>query len=133
LLRRFFRMARSYRVSVNGKSYDVVVEELGAPTSAPSSPVPAAVPAPTATVSPAPAPAQAVAAGGTRITAPMPGKIWKMHVREGDTISDGQLVLVLEAMKMENEIFAPTGGKILQINCKEGDSVNTGDVLVVIG
>jgi biotin carboxyl carrier protein len=63
----------------------------------------------------------------------MPGKIWKLHVREGDTVAEGQLVLVLEAMKMENEIFAPAGGKIVQVNCKEGDSVNTGDVLVVIG
>jgi biotin carboxyl carrier protein len=63
----------------------------------------------------------------------MPGKIWKLPVREGDTVTEGQLVLVLEAMKMENEIFAPTGGKITSVNCKEGDSVNTGDVLLVIG
>jgi glutaconyl-CoA decarboxylase len=63
----------------------------------------------------------------------MPGKIWKLHVREGDSISEGQLALVLEAMKMENEIFSPASGKILQLNCKEGDSVNTGDVLLVIG
>jgi glutaconyl-CoA decarboxylase len=62
----------------------------------------------------------------------MPGKIWKLHVREGDTVAEGQLVLVLEAMKMENEIYAPANGRIAQINCKEGDSVNTGDVLVVI-
>jgi glutaconyl-CoA decarboxylase len=63
----------------------------------------------------------------------MPGKIWKLPVREGDTVAEGQLVLILEAMKMENEIFAPAGGKVLQINCKEGDSVNTGDTLLVIG
>ncbi|MDR1137171.1 MAG: biotin/lipoyl-binding protein [Synergistaceae bacterium] len=129
-------MARSYRVSVNGKSYDVVVEELG--VSAPVSPAPAAVapPAPAAAPAVAAAPVSAAApvpAGGTQIIAPMPGKIWKMHVREGDVISDGQLVLVLEAMKMENEIFASAGGKIVQINCKEGDSVNTGDVLVIVG
>jgi glutaconyl-CoA decarboxylase len=62
----------------------------------------------------------------------MPGKIWKLHVHEGDTVTEGQLVLILEAMKMENEIFAPVGGKITQILCKEGDSVNTGDALVVI-
>jgi glutaconyl-CoA decarboxylase len=62
----------------------------------------------------------------------MPGKIWKMHVREGDVVTEGQLVLILEAMKMENEIFAPIGGRVASINCKEGDSVNTGDVLVVI-
>jgi glutaconyl-CoA decarboxylase len=63
----------------------------------------------------------------------MPGKIWKLPVREGDTVTEGQLVLILEAMKMENEIFAPVGGKIVQVSCKEGDSVNTGDVLLVIG
>jgi biotin carboxyl carrier protein len=63
----------------------------------------------------------------------MPGKIWKLPVKEGDTVAEGQLVLILEAMKMENEIFAPVGGKIAQVNCKEGDSVNTGDVLLVIG
>jgi glutaconyl-CoA decarboxylase len=62
----------------------------------------------------------------------MPGKIWKMHVREGDAVTEGQLVLILEAMKMENEIVAPLGGRVASINCKEGDSVNTGDVLVVI-
>jgi glutaconyl-CoA decarboxylase len=63
----------------------------------------------------------------------MPGKIWKLHVREGDSINEGQLALVLEAMKMENEIFSPATGTVKQINCKEGDSVNTGDVLLVIG
>jgi glutaconyl-CoA decarboxylase len=62
----------------------------------------------------------------------MPGKIWKLPVKEGDSVTEGQLVLVLEAMKMENEIFAPAGGKVIQVNCKEGDSVNTGDTLLVI-
>jgi biotin carboxyl carrier protein len=62
----------------------------------------------------------------------MPGKIWKMHVKEGDVVSEGQLVLVLEAMKMENEIFAPAGGTVAQVCFREGDSVNTDDVLVVI-
>jgi glutaconyl-CoA decarboxylase len=63
----------------------------------------------------------------------MPGKIWKMHVAEGDSVEEGQLVLVLEAMKMENEIFASAAGTVSQVCCKEGDSVNTGDTLVVIG
>ena len=129
-------MARSYRVSVNGKSYDVVVEELGTPTA--SAPVPAPIPAPAAatpTAAPTPIPAaapKAAPARGSQITCPMPGKIWKLNVREGDAVEEGQLVLVLEAMKMENEIFSPVKGQITFINCKEGDSVNTGDVLVVI-
>jgi glutaconyl-CoA decarboxylase len=63
----------------------------------------------------------------------MPRKIWKLHVREGDAIAEGQLTLVLEAMKMENEIFSPATGTVTRINCKEGDSVNTGDVLLVLG
>jgi glutaconyl-CoA decarboxylase len=63
----------------------------------------------------------------------MPGKIWKLHVKEGDSVTDGQLVLILEAMKMENEIYSPATGKITQLRCKEGDSVNTGDVLAVVG
>ncbi|MDR3076732.1 MAG: biotin/lipoyl-binding protein [Synergistaceae bacterium] len=131
-------MAHSYRVSVNGKSYDVVVEEMGAAAAqapAAAAPVVAApAAAPAAVSAPAAAPKKAAApAGGSQISSPMPGKIWKLHVREGDTVAEGQLVLVLEAMKMENEIFAPAGGKIVQVNCKEGDSVNTGDVLVVIG
>ena len=129
-------MARSYRVSVNGKSYDVVVEELGAPAA--PAPTPMSAPAPVAaapTPAPTPTPAEppkAAPAGGAQITCPMPGKIWKLNVREGDAVEEGQLVLVLEAMKMENEIFSPAKGQIAQINCKEGDSVNTGDVLVVI-
>ena len=132
-------MARSYRVSVNGKSYDVVVEELGTPAvtvpmAAPvPAPAPAAAPAPAVAAAPAPAAApKAAPAGGTQIICPMPGKIWKLNVREGDAVEEDQLVLVLEAMKMENEIFSPVKGQIAQINCKEGDSVNTGDVLVVI-
>ena len=132
-------MAHNYRVTVNGKSYDVTVEEMGAaapmPAAAAPTPAPATAAAAPAPAAPAPAPAEApkaAPAGGTQITCPMPGKIWKLHVREGDTVAEGQLVLVLEAMKMENEIFAPAGGKIAQINCKEGDSVNTDDVLVVI-
>jgi len=134
-------MARIYRVSVNGKSYDVVVEEIGTPASpipgtasAPIVPVHAPAPAaaaPMSAATPAEAP-KAVPAGGIQITCPMPGKIWKLNVREGDAVEEGQLVLVLEAMKMENEIFSPAKGQIAMINCKEGDSVNTGDVLVVI-
>ncbi len=55
------------------------------------------------------------------------------EAKQGDAIAEGQLVLILEAMKMENEIYAPVGGTITSVNCKEGDSVNTGDVLLVIG
>ena len=140
-------MARSYRVSVNGKSYDVVVEEMGAsaapaafvpapapvqaaPAPAAAAPAPAPAPAPAA---PAPAPAAPIPAGAGTVEAPMPGKIWKLPVKQGDVVAKDQLVLILEAMKMENEIFAPVAGTVIQVNCKEGDSVNTGDTLLVIG
>ncbi|MDR1471592.1 MAG: biotin/lipoyl-binding protein [Synergistaceae bacterium] len=126
-------MARNYRVSVNGKSYDVAVEEIGALSPAPAAPAPVPAAAPAAPVPAAAAPKPAAPAGAGTITSPMPGKIWKLPVREGDAVAEGQLVLVLEAMKMENEIFAPIGGMVTKISCKEGDSVNTGDVLLVIG
>ena len=106
-------MARKYRVTVNGKAYDVDVEEMGVGT-------PAAAPAP-------------AAGGAGAIEAPMPGKVLKILVSQGAPVTAGQLVLILEAMKMENEIFAPSAGTVTQIGCKEGDSVNTGDTLLVIG
>ncbi len=120
-------MARKYRVTVNGKAYDVDVEEMGAgaPAAAPApAPAPAAAPAAT------PAP---VAGGAGSIEAPMPGKVLKILVSQGAPVTAGQLVLILEAMKMENEIYAPTAGTVTQVGCKEGDSVNTGDTLLVIG
>jgi len=62
----------------------------------------------------------------------MPGKILKVMVQPGASVSAGQAIVILEAMKMENEIFAPSAGTVTEVRCKEGDSVNTGDVLVVI-
>jgi biotin carboxyl carrier protein len=135
-------MSRKYRITVNGKSYDVDVEEMdgtalaAAPTFAPTpTPVsaPASSPATTQTPAPEAAPAPTVAPGtpGT-IESPMPGKILKILVAQGAAVSAGQELLVLEAMKMENEIFAPAAGTVSQIICKEGDSVNTGDPLIVI-
>lgn len=132
-------MARKYRVTVNGRSYEVDVEDMG--TSAASAvPAPVAAPAPAAPAPAAPAlvaapvPAAApVAAGASTIVAPMPGKILKVLVSQGTAVTKGQVVLILEAMKMENEIFADAAGTVSQITTKEGDSVNTGDTLLVIG
>ncbi len=131
-------MARKYRVTVNGKAYDVNVEEMGAgaPVAAPAPVIAAPVAAPMAAPAPvdAPAPVAAVlASGAARIEAPMPGKVLKILVTEGASVTAGQLVLLLEAMKMENEIYATEGGTVTQLCCKEGDSVNTGDPLLVIG
>ena len=131
-------MARKYRVTVNGKSYDVDVEEMGSVSAAcaPAAPAPvaapaASAPAPAPASAPAPAPSPAPAGAGV-IEAPMPGKILKILVTPGATVTAGQLLLILEAMKMENEIFAASSGTVTQIACKEGDSVNTGDTLLVI-
>lgn len=134
-------MARKYRVTVNGKAYDVDVEEMGSGAAAPAlapaptpAPIPAAAPAPVAAPAPAAAPVLApVADGEETINAPMPGKILKVFVSQGAAVTKGQVVLILEAMKMENEIFASANGTVTQVCTKEGDSVNTGDALLVIG
>ena len=131
-------MGRKYRIVVNGKTYDVDVEELGAgaaPAAAAPAPAPAAAPAPAPAPKPAaptPAPAAPVPAGAGTVEAPMPGKILKVLAQPGAVVAAGQMVLVLEAMKMENEIFSPVAGTVSEVRCKEGDSVNTGDVLLVV-
>jgi len=97
---------------------------------APVAPAPVAAPAPAA--APA-APAAAPAAGQTAVTAPMPGNILDIKVNVGDTVNADDVVIILEAMKMENEIFAPASGKVIAINTTKGASVNSGDCLLVIG
>ena len=123
-------------VTVNGKAYDVAVEEI---TGAAPAPV-AAAPAPVAAApAPAPAPAAAptpaatpVAGAGEKVQAPMPGTILDIKVAVGDTVSRGQTVVILEAMKMENDIVASCDGKITSILVSKGDTVNSDDVLVTI-
>lgn len=131
-------MAHRYRVTVNGRAYEVDVEDMGAgaaPVAAPA-PAPIAAPVPVAPAAPAAAPApvaKAVPAGAGTVSAPMPGKILKVLVSQGTAVTKGQVVLILEAMKMENEIFAHIDGTVTQLSTKEGDSVNTGDTLLTIG
>jgi len=131
---------RKFNITVNGKTYEVEVEEIGgvAQASRPvSTPRPAAAPAPAAKPAAAPAPAAKPAApapaGGNTVTAPMPGTVLDIKVNEGDTVSNGQVLLILEAMKMENEIMAPADGKVISVNVAKGASVNAGDVLITIG
>lgn len=122
---------RKFNISVNGKTYEVDVEEIGGvQTSAPvSAPAPkAATPAPKS----APAPKAAPAAGAKQVTAPMPGTIVSVKVNVGDKVEAGTLVAVLEAMKMENEIFAGVDGTVAGISVSAGDSVNSGDVIVSV-
>ena len=126
---------KRFSVTVNGKAYDVAVEEI---TGAAPAPV-AAAPAPVA-AAPAPAPAPAapapaaapVAGAGEKVQAPMPGTILDIKVAVGDTVSRGQTVVILEAMKMENDIVASCDGKITSILVSKGDTVNSDDVLVTI-
>ena len=118
---------KRYNITVNGKAYDVAVEELDAG----SAPAPAA---PVAAAPAAPAPAKAApVADGTKVTAPMPGTILDIKVAVGDTVKSGQAICVLEAMKMENDVNAPCDGKVLSINATKGSAVETGAVLAVIG
>lgn len=122
---------RKFNITVNGKSYEVDVEEIGGVQA------PAPVAAPAAAVAAAPkaapsAPKAAPVAGAKQVTAPMPGTIVSVKVNVGDKVESGTLVAVLEAMKMENEIFAGVDGTVAGISVSAGDSVNSGDVIVSI-
>ncbi len=122
---------KSFNVTVNGTAYDVTVEETGRSASAPSAaPVKAAPAAPVAAAPAAPAAAPASAAGAVSVTAPMPGNILDVKVTNGQSVKNGDVLCILEAMKMENEIKAPQDGTIATINCKKGDVVNVSDVLI---
>ena len=129
-------MIKKFNVKVNGNSYEVEVEEIkdGVQPVAPAVQRPAAAPAPVAPVAAAPkaAPAVAVAGAGT-VSAPMPGTVLDIMVKEGDVVKSGQVCVILEAMKMENELPAPCDGTVKSVNVTKGASVNTADVLVVIG
>ena len=119
---------KEYTITVNGVAYDVTVDEKGngGTSAAPAAPAAKAA-APAAT----PVPAQkAPQAGNIAVTAPMPGKVLAVKVKVGDSVTSGAPVLVLEAMKMENDIVAPKDGKVVAVNVKAGDSVESGAVLV---
>lgn len=112
---------KKYRVTVNGTAYEIELEELtgAAPAAATAAPAPA----------PAPSPAPA---GGEQVTSPMPGTILAVNVAAGDTVKRGQVLMILEAMKMENEIMCPRDGKIVSVNTSKGATVESGTLLCVI-
>ena len=120
---------KNYRVTVNGCTYDVQVEEVSGFAAASAQ---AVAPAPVAAAAPAVAPATGGTEGNVKVTAPMPGTILDIKVNIGDSVSANQVVIVLEAMKMENEIVTPSAGKVSSINVSKGDTVNSGDILVTI-
>lgn len=123
---------RKFVINVNGKSYDVEVEEIrnGVAVSTPVVSAPVAAPVPQA--APAAAPKATGTVGSVKVESPMPGNVLKINVKVGDSVEEGQAVAVLEAMKMENDIVAPSAGTVASINVSIGDSVNTGDVLVTL-
>lgn len=118
---------KRYNITVNGSAYDVTVEELDAnaeaPAAAPAAPKPAKAAAPKA-----PAGAQ----GGVKVEAPMPGTVVDVKRKVGDKVKNGDDIVIVEAMKMENPIPAPCDGVIASINVNKGDSVNTGTVIATI-
>ena len=123
---------KKYNITVNGTTYEVVVEEVGADSSAP-----VFVPqAPKAAAAPAPAKAQAQApkapAGANSVIAPMPGTILEVKVSAGQSVKKGDVICVLEAMKMENDIPAPCDGVIASINVQKGASVGANDVIATL-
>ena len=130
-----------YKVTLNGRTYEVEVEagkamllseyEAVAPA-APAAAAPAAAPAAAAPAPAAPA-APVVTGSGEAVNAPMPGNILKVNVKAGDAVKSGAVLVVLEAMKMENDIKAPKAGKVVQVLTSKGASVETGAALVVLG
>lgn len=127
-----------YKVTLNNRVYEVEVEqgdamlvneyELAAPAAAPAAPAAA----PVAAATPTAAPAAGALAAGEVVTSPMPGNILKINVAQGQHVSEGDVLIVLEAMKMENEISATKSGTVAQINVTKGAVVETGTPLVVI-
>lgn len=133
---------KKFKVTVNGQSYEVEVEEVGMPQAAPAAvPTPAPKPAAPAPAAAAPKAAQPAAApvaagpipdGAVTVKAPMPGKISALKAEAGSAVKRGDVLLVLEAMKMQNDITASADGTLHEMRVNVGDNVKTGDVLAVI-
>ena len=119
---------KKYNVTVNGTAYEITLEVVDA---ADVKAAPAPANAPVASATPAPAPA-AAPAGGETINAPMPGTILSVNVQNGASVKKGDVLMILEAMKMENEIMSPCDGTIASVNVQKGSAVDTGAVLCVI-
>ena len=126
-------MSKKYNITVNGTTYSVEVEEVGgAPVVTAAAPVVAPAPAPVAQAEPAaaPAPAPVASAAAFLVTAPMPGTILEIKVSPGQEVKQGAVLLVLEAMKMGNDIVAPQAGIVDAILIEKGANVNVGDGLI---
>lgn len=133
---------KQFNVTVNGTTYDVVVDEVkaaAAPAPAAAAPAPAAAPkaaaapAPKAAPAPAAKPAAPVAAGAETVKCPMPGKILSVAVTAGQAVKKGEVLCVLEAMKMQNEIYAPHDATVTDVRVAANQTVSTGEDLIVLG
>ena len=132
-----------YKINLKGKIYEVEVEkgeamlideyEAKAPAGPAAASAPAAAPAAPAAPAAAATPAPAAIAAGETVNAPLPGTVLDVKVAAGDAVKKGQVLLVIEAMKMENEVMAPHDGTVAQVIASKGASVNSGDPLVTLG
>ena len=123
---------KKYNVTVNGTSYEITLEVVdAAEVKTTPTPAPATSPAPTA--APAPAAAPATNGNGETVNSPMPGTILSVNVQNGASVKKGDVLMILEAMKMENEIMSPCDGTVVSVNVQNGASVETGAVICVIG
>ena len=111
---------KKYRVNVNGTVYEVEIEDITGVAPAAAAPVPT------------PAPSPAPSGAGEAITSPMPGNILAVNVQAGDSVKKGQVLMVLEAMKMENEIMCPRDAKVVSVAVSKGSTVDSGAVLCTI-
>ena len=128
---------KTYNITVNGVTYVVNVEEVANGAPAVSAPAPTPAPAPVSTPTPAPTPAPTApkstgAAGAVTVKAPMPGNIMKINVKSGAAVKKGDVLVVLEAMKMENDICAPQDGVVASVEVSQGATVETDAVLVTL-
>lgn len=122
---------KKYLITVNGKTYDITVEEVGGSTSQRTAAHPLPPAAPVSALKAAVV--KQVDGCSTKIVAPMPGKIIAINVNVGDSVTNGQELIVMEAMKMHNPVLASTKGVVKEILVQAGDAVQAGSVLAIIG